>query len=51
MPWPACVGAGLHLHAQSRFRGQDQFSVNYDGIWDDAGARMSIGKDVVIDVR
>ena len=33
------------------FRGQDRFSVNYNGIWNDAGARMSIGKDVVVDVQ
>ena len=33
------------------FRGQDKFSLNYQGIWNDAGARMSMGKEIVVDVQ
>lgn len=33
------------------FRGQDRFSLNYEGIWNDAGARASISRDIVVDVQ
>jgi hypothetical protein len=33
------------------FRGEDRFSLNYTGIWNDAGSRLSTSKDIVVDVR
>lgn len=33
------------------FRGQDKFSLSYDGIRNDGGGRFSSGKDVVVDVK